>query len=75
MKKELEFSAYDLIYQTIGAEVKDELGQVFRVDDVRTTKTLTGYYEYHIGLQKLGEGETKPLLYVNLERYDQLLEY
>ena len=74
-KKPLEFSPYDLIYQTIGAEVKDEMGEVFRVDDIRTTKTLTGYYEYHIGLQKLSGGETKPLIYVTLERYDQLISY
>ncbi len=70
-KKPLEFSPYDLIYQTIGNEVTDEMGEVFRVEDIHTTKTLTGYYEYLIGLKRLSED--KPLIYVSLDRYDQLI--
>ena len=65
-------SAYDLIYDTIGTEVWDEMGTCYRVDDIRSVKTLTGYYEYAFGLQRLGDLNKKPLIYVNLDRYDQL---
>ena len=65
-------SAYDLIYDTIGNEVWDETGTCYRVEDVRAIKTLTGYYEYSFGLQRLGDLTKPALIYVNLDRYDQL---
>ena len=65
-------SAYDLVHETIGNEVWDEMGTCFRVDDVRAIKTLTGYYEYSFGLRELGCLTRKELIYVNLDRYDEM---
>jgi len=67
-------SAYDLIYDTIGNEVWDEMGTAYRVEDIRAIKTLTGYYEYSFGLQRLGDLIKPPIIYVNLDRYDQLCQ-
>ena len=65
-------SAYDLVYETIGNEVHDETGTCYRVDDIRSNLMRGGYYEYMFGLQELGSLSPKPLIYVNLDRYDEM---
>ena len=65
-------STYDLVYETIGNEVHDEMGTCYRVEDIRSIKTLTGYYEYAFGLRALGSLTPKQLIYVSLERYDMM---
>ena len=63
------------LQQLLGVTVQDEMGTCYRLDDCFVVNTLTGYKEYHFGLQLLGQGETQPLMYVNLDRYDQLISY
>ena len=67
-------SAYDLIYETIGNEVHDETGTCYRVEDIRSVVKSGGYYEYMIGLKELGSLLPKPLIYINLDRYDELCQ-
>ena len=65
-------SAYDLVHETIGQEVHDEEGTCYRVDDVRATLMRGGYYEYHFGLRELGSLTRKALIYVNMDRFDEM---
>ncbi len=68
-------TAFHLIYECIGCTVEDpNTGLCYRVDDIMATK-IGDYYEYHIGLQLLGQGETQPLLYVGVDRYDEMISY
>ena len=66
-------TAFDLTTM-IGNEVWDETGTAYRVEDVRAVKTRSGHYEYSFGLQRLGDLIKSPLIYVNLDRYDELCQ-
>ena len=66
-------SAYDLIYETIGNEIHDETGTCYRVEDIRSVVRSGGYYEYMVGLKELGSLNDKPLIYVTLDRYDEMI--
>ena len=64
------------LQQLLGVTVQDEMGTCYRLDDCFVVTSLTGEQkEYHFGLQRLGNGEREPLIYVNLDRYDQLISY
>ena len=67
-------TAYDLIYETIGNEIHDETGTCYRVEDIRSVVKSGGYYEYMIGLKELGSLWPKQLIYINLDRYDELCQ-
>ena len=66
-----QLTPYDLIGQVMGKEVWDEEGTCYRVDDVRSRRDGSGY-EYTIGLQPLGDLSQTPLVYVSLDRYDEM---
>ena len=68
-------TAFHLVYECIGCTVQDlDTELCYRVDDIKATK-IADFYEYHIGLQLLGQGETQELTYVSPATYNKMVSY